>query len=442
MATTTSAAVIGDQVPVYLTQKQLSIAEVDTIWDQLAEPLEFPEGNGRTIRAVRFNRVPLPTSPLVEGVTPTGVSLTTATVEATVDQWGVDCVITDVAKMTAKHPLLEIANSRLGTNHAELRNREALKTAMGGTNVSFAGVATSRSALAAGEKVDSTTIRKTRATLRRNGARGMRPDQRMVGNRMESRPSSGPMYAMVCDPQVSQDIQADSTFVGAAQQSNIQALFKAEVGTWLGNRVIEDNAIPVLTRLSTTGITIGKSTTTGTGFLAGSTVLVRITRLDPTTGFEREISADTSVTDAAAFTVTVTFSGTIAAGTYGIYVSTANGAIPILQEYLVHASGGTEAREYLVSGTPATGETIHQLAGPLAPPIPPASVPVHMTFVLGKEALGSTGLGRYQAGISPAGSTDSDPLSQRRHVFYKQMLKFMILNPNFFRRIESASAFD
>jgi N4-gp56 family major capsid protein len=432
---TTSAALIADAVPVYIAERTLEIATKETVFDDLAEALELPEGNGKTIQATRYERLPLPSAPLVEGVTPNSTPLTNSVVQAVVDQWGVLCTLTDVAQMTVKHPVLTIAIDRLGLNQAELRDREAQKTCMGGTNVVFGGTAASRSALAAGDNMTGDLIRKTTATLRFAGA-----------------PKRDGRYIWVVDSFVSQDIQKEPGFIQAHVYANTKALLNAEIGDWLGGRFKESNFIPIISRMAGADASATNAAVAGaeTGFVGTSTVPVVVTRLDPDTGFETVISAALSASNAAAFTVDVTIAAVAVSGIYNVYVGLENAVVATLQEQGSHITGAIgfngdgNVRSYIKAGTPNDAHTmVAQGTGPVAPPVPPAAGNVHISYAFGRQALGATKIGpKMQATLTSPLKTDSDPLGQRRKAGYKNMLKYLILNSKFYQRHETLSAFN
>ena len=53
-----------------------------------------------------------------------------------------------------------------------------------------------------------------------------------------AQPTSGGMYAAVCSPQVLSDIMSDSTWLNASQYSNVEELYKGEVGRLFGAKFI------------------------------------------------------------------------------------------------------------------------------------------------------------------------------------------------------------
>lgn len=428
----TTSTLAADLVPVLIKEKLLSIAEKQTVFYELGDKETLPENSGKTVQFTRYERLPLPNAPLAEGVPPTNTPLTTSVVQAVVDQWGATVGLTDVADLTVRHPVLKVAQQRLGTQHNELVDREVQRTLMGGSNVSFSNNRASRSALVAGDYLTTDDIRRAVSTLRATGAMDF----------------DGSNYVGVFDPYVEMDLTKDSTFVTASSYSNIKTLLNAEVGMWMGVRWKRSNYIPIVAATST-GIAIAANTTLNsfTGFTASSSVRAKATKLDATTGFETSIFAEATITNAAAFRVLFTFS---ADGIYNCYTSLQDGAAgtPTFQVRVTRSGTNVTVNVAKAAGTGTvvvTGnaqETVVTATGAIAPPDGSTAGNTHLTYVFGKEAFGVIDLAGLKTYITPATPTTADPLVQLRIVGWKQIFKAVIKSTDFFRRIESLSAFN
>jgi len=432
----TSSVLVSDMVASYLREKLLSLAEKNTIFYELGDKEPLPEGNSKTIQFTRYERLSLPTSPLIEGETPSSMYLTTSVIQAVVEQWGAVVTLTDVAEMTINHPAMRIAQQRLSTQHDETVDREIQRTLAGTSNATFANGRASRATLVAGDVLTTDDLRRLLANLRQQGAV----------------PFDGSHYVGVFDPYVEMDITKDATFKDAAVYQDMRPLLNGEVGTWMGVRWKRSNNIPSITAISS-GLTWAAQTTLAsfTGFTASSTVYGKVTKLDPMTGAEVYIQNATSVTNGAAFMAQITIaSATSGAGTYNIYLTMEAGAAATATfQHRVVADG---ASSYVVTiakavgtGTIVTTGTARALAvvgtGMLAPPDASAAGAVHLTYIFGKEAFGVVNLGGLKTTITPSTPSDSDPLVQRRKAGWKQLFKAVIKNPDFFRRIESLSTY-
>src|SRR6266699_153213 len=112
MAVNTAPSFSAD-IDAYIAEKTLPLARRQLVVYQFGDPLTLPKGRGTAYTATRYNRVPLPFSPLSEGVPPIGQNMTISQVSAVAQQWGDKITITDVGELTIKHPLFVKAKELL-----------------------------------------------------------------------------------------------------------------------------------------------------------------------------------------------------------------------------------------------------------------------------------------------------------------------------------------
>jgi len=428
-----STSLVNDLAPLWLQDELLAIAQKLTVFQDLGDTPNMPDGEGKTYSAQRYERLPLPGAPLTEGITPDSTQLIVNKVSAVLDQWGMVVSLTDVAVMTTTHPALTAATDRLGNASAELQDREIQKVLMGGGVVVFPGGKTSRSTLAAGDVPTTDFISGIVATLRQLGAPTF----------------PGSMYAGVVDPYSEQDLAKDQTFVLSHQYAETTALMNAEIGRWRGVRWKRSNLLPIMSILATgaggASATNQAPGTGETGFTAGSTVKVTVALADPITGLDTRQIATSSVTNAAAYTVAFTITATAPEGRYNVYVSAEGGTVPTYQTTVSKPVGAQYVGVVAKAVTTAAAATSvgYSATGAPAQADPPAGGGnVHVGYIFGKSAFAVPALGaRVTTTITPATASDSDPLKQRRKAGFKFMTKTCILNTDFYRRFECSSAF-
>jgi N4-gp56 family major capsid protein len=433
----TSATLSADVVAEYIQDRLLERPEKQTVFWALAEKATQPKGSGKVSSFVRYERLPLPIAPLEEGVTPTATPMTLSTVQAVLEQWGAFVNLSDVAQLVVSHPLVQQAKEVLNLQHKETLDREVQFPLLGSSAVTFAGGKASRALLVAADVIGSDDIRRVTATLRQNGARYY----------------AGTDYYGIHDPYIEADLSKDSTFVLAAAESQVDRLNDMETGRWLGVRWMRSNLIPIITLLPatnvvTTALTGGGIPAGGVGFdgPTGATVRTRVTMLDPQTAFETQISDETSTTNAAVFGVQVQIAAAAPSGVYFVYSTMQNGlaGTATRQVRVNHVVGTANNVQLVKSGAPtALNAFVVTASGAVAPATPPTGMNVHVTYICGKGAFGTVTLNGLKTYMTePDQATDSDPLAQRTKCSWKQLLKGLVLNPDFFRRIESASAFN
>jgi N4-gp56 family major capsid protein len=220
----------------YISQKTLSIAKKNVIFQQLGDKADLPHGNSKTFQYTRYDRLGLPLTTLTEGTTPDNTTMSISTVSASVDQWGAYVNLSDVSQLTIKHPVMVKAIDLMGYQAAETVDREIIKVLLAGTSVSFPGVITARSSLSS----TSTDIMST--ALVRSMVSGLRA--------RGAHEYEGQDFVGVIDPYVEMDLSADTTFQTAASYSNIKVLYNGEVGKWMGVRWMRSNLIPTVAGVS------------------------------------------------------------------------------------------------------------------------------------------------------------------------------------------------
>jgi N4-gp56 family major capsid protein len=416
---------------VYMADQLLDRNDKNLVFYGLCKAEMLPSGNGKTVQFNRYERLPLPAAPLSEGITPTATPLIQSVVTATIDQWGAVGVLSDLAVLTIKHPILAECVELFGDQREETIDREIQIPLQGSTAVIYAtgsgALPATRSAIVAANTVSSFDVRKAVAALRANGAP----------------PIQGGLYSGVHDPYVEGDLNADATFVGAGQQTNIRTLMDFESGTWLGVRWRRSNNIPIYSKMTVTDV-VGSAVAAASGLTAVTgTFRWKATRLDPQTRMETTIQ-DESSTALTAQVLNLQIIAGAPSGTYFLYVTLLDGATgtATLQKRVDFTTGTAANLLFSTVGAPsATTATLVSGMGEVAPPNT-AAVNVHTTYITGKNAWGCIKLtgSSLKTTITDGKPTTHDPLGQQRAVGWKQAFKAVVLDNRRFRRIESSSA--
>lgn len=409
----------------YIADKTLMLAEKNLRMEQLSDKASLPRRNSTTFQYTRYERLPLPQSTLTEGITPAEHQMSITTVTATVQQWGQVVVLTDVAELVVKHPVVQKGIKLLALSAAETIDRIIQLILLGGTNVQYANSKASRANLLATDVLTTAEVTKTVANLRNNGARVYGGG----GEGGDDEGKSGDLYFGVLDPSVEADVSVDTTWVNAQSYSSIMNLRNFEIGKWKGVRWLLSNFLYTFTGVAAAALAdVGAGGTIN----ANTTVYVVVTGVNDNTGFEEKLYQEGSQLAANDGNNTHRIQVTIPATTgytYNIYAGTVSGTT-----YLVSTGNAPSATAYITS-VPVSGTT--------NPPIPGTGVKVHTVYVVGEEAFTTVKLDgmSLQTYVTPKGSSDSDPLSQRRKIGWKIAFNSVICNQNFLRRIECGSAY-
>ena len=445
MATNVQGQFTADIVA-YIADEVLPLARRQLVAYQFGDPLELPKGRGLQYTATRFNRLPLPFAPLSEDVPPVGASMTIQQVTATCQQWGDQVIITDVAELTIKHPLMKQANFLIGLEIAELFERNTYNALMAGTQVNYVNSRGSRGALVPGDVLDPHTVNRTVVTLQDIGAPVFMGDEQTdikidaeaggSQRRASESPRTMPHYVTIASPNVLGDFSENSTVVTAWSYSDINRLYNAEVGEWRGMRFCRSNMVP-----SFVGVALITGTAGTSGSLATSaTYNIIVTASDTQNQYESriyQVSGNISVTGPNG-SISVVLPA-LTGFTYSIYVGTSSTPTNLGLTTAGPTQGPLAGQATQLA--PGQTVTITGLGVAQTPPAAPATgVTVYPTFVIGRGAYGQVMLDQVKTTWLDK-ADKSDPLNQSRRVGWKVFYGTLILNTSFMARIESSSAF-
>lgn len=190
----------------------------------------IPKNEGATVDFRRFQRLEPATTALVEGVTPTGKSVSIINLTATVAGYGDFVEHSDFIDMVGIDPFVTETLEVQGEQAAETLDEIVRDVVIAGTNVFRVNSRATRATVAAGDNMDGATMRRVRQIMARNNVKPM--------------PGMG-AYLGIIHPDVSYDIMSDSSWVNANQYAGSTKLFDGEIGKLFGVRYIETTKAPI-----------------------------------------------------------------------------------------------------------------------------------------------------------------------------------------------------
>jgi N4-gp56 family major capsid protein len=440
---TNTASQFSADIEAYIADELLALARRQVVAYQFGDPLDLPEGRGTTYTATRYNRVPLPFAPLSEGVPPIGQTMTIAQVTATVQQWGDKVTITDVAELTIKHPLFKTAVDLCGLAVTETLDRNTFNSLNGGTQVNYVNSRGSRAALVAGDTMNLHEINRVMGALITIGAPRYMGDEQTTEkvDAKAGEPNAGkdprgqPHYVSILHPLVEQDLREVNTIVTAWSYSDINKLYNDELGEFSGTRFVRSNMVPTWTGVAQINPVAGTS-----GSLATGNYFVVVTASDTQNQYESrvyQVSASTAVVGPnGSLSVTLPV---LSGFTFSVYVGTTSSPVNLGLSASGPTTGPLAGQAVQMSG----GQTviITGVGTAQVPPAAPATgVTVYPSYFFGRGAYGQVVLSDIQTTFL-TGADKSDPLNQLRVVGWKVFYGTIILNQQFFARVESTSSF-
>ena len=226
---TTGTATLSDEMKVYYSDYLIDNATPKLVHDQFGQKHPIPKNGGKTIEFRKYSPLAKLTTPLTEGVTPDGQSLTVTTIEATVAQYGGYVTISDMLQLTAIDNNMVQATKLLGNQAGVSLDTITREVLNGGTNVVYAGGVTSRTALTADSKLTVQDIKKAVRALKTQNADKI-----------------GDSFVAIIHPDVTFDLTNDPEWQ-SVKDYDPKDWYEGEIGKIAGVRFVETTEAKIFT---------------------------------------------------------------------------------------------------------------------------------------------------------------------------------------------------
>ena len=206
-------------------------AQANLVHDQFGQKRPIPQGSGKTIEFRKFAPLAKATTPLTEGVTPDGKSLTVSTITATVNQYGDYITQSDVLELTALDNTILEATKLLGRQAGMTLDTVVRNVLQSGTNVTYCP-----KVAADGTETEVTS----RAALDTSCQLTVKVVQQVVAKlRAQNAPTIGGKYVAIIHPYVAYDLMRDPEWIDAHKYAKPDNLYEGEIGEIAGVRFVQ-----------------------------------------------------------------------------------------------------------------------------------------------------------------------------------------------------------
>lgn len=179
---------------------------------------------GNKVEWRKFDKFDKATTPIQEGVIPTGSDFGMTKIEADINQYGDYTTVSDRLKMEAYDDVIFGATEEMGAAMGETRGVLTRNAIDQGNSVWYAGNKTKRSELTAADVMTDTLVNKAATWLKKNGA-----------------PKINGSYIAFIHPCVAEDLRESDGWKDAHKYAAVKELFNGEIGELHGIRFIETN---------------------------------------------------------------------------------------------------------------------------------------------------------------------------------------------------------
>lgn len=134
---TTGTSTLSAEMKTFYDKTLIDEAEPELVHDQFGQERNIPKNGSKTIEFRKFTALPKATTPLTEGVTPDGRSLSVTSQTATVSQYGDYVTLSDMLEMTAIDNTIVETLSLIGSQAGRTLDTVTREKLAAGTNVMY-----------------------------------------------------------------------------------------------------------------------------------------------------------------------------------------------------------------------------------------------------------------------------------------------------------------
>lgn len=228
---TTLLAGLSPEMKTFYDMTLIDEAQANLVHDQFGQKRPIPQGSGKTIEFRKFAPLAKATTPLTEGVTPDGKSLTVTAITATVAQYGDYITQSDVLELTALDNTILEATKLLGRQAGVTLDTIVRNVLQSGTNVTYCPKVAE----------DGTETAVTSRTGLDNTCQlTVKVVQQVVAKlRAQNAPTIGGKYVAIIHPFVAYDLMRDPEWIDAHKYAKPDNLYEGEIGEIAGVRFVQ-----------------------------------------------------------------------------------------------------------------------------------------------------------------------------------------------------------
>ena len=228
---TTLLGGLSPEMKTFYDMTLIDEASANLVHDQFGQKRPIPKNGGKTIEFRKFAPLAKATTPLTEGVTPDGKSLTVTAITASVNQYGDYITQSDVLELTSLDNTILEATKLLGRQAGATLDTIVRDVLQSGNNVTYCPKVGTNGAETA---VDSRTALDNTCQLT------VKVIQQVVAKlRGQNAPTINGKYVAIIHPYVAYDLMRDPEWIDAHKYTTSTNLYEGEIGEIAGVRFVQ-----------------------------------------------------------------------------------------------------------------------------------------------------------------------------------------------------------
>lgn len=248
----TGLAQVPPGVAAFYDRNLLERAQPNDVHGRFGQKRPIAQRNGNQIKFRRYSQLAAATTPLTEGVTPTGSQLAVTDITATLAQYGDFIQLSDLVSMTNQDPVVTEATDVLGDQAGTTIDQIRRDVLVAGTNVAYAGTATTRAGTVT--KIAAADLDKAIRFLKNQNAKFIK-----MGIMASDGVGTGSVrkaYIALVHPDVEYDLEQIVGFRAVSDYGSQEGVIEDEIGAYKNIRFVASTNCKVFAN-ATTVLTAG-----------------------------------------------------------------------------------------------------------------------------------------------------------------------------------------
>ena len=258
MTNVTNLSVLPPGTQAFYDRNLLSRAQPNDVHGRFGQKRPVPKNSGNQIKFRRYSQLAAASTPLVEGVTPSGSALSVTDVTSTLVQYGDFVTLTDLVSMTNQDPVVTEATDVLGDQAGTTIDQVRRDVLVAGSNVAYASAVADRLSLV--NKLLAADLDKAIRFLKNQNAKYMK--EGIMASDKVGTSSVRKSFIGIVHPDVEYDLESITGYKSVSDYGSQEGVIEDEIGSYKNIRFVSSTNAKIWTN-ATTATTAGYKATGG-----------------------------------------------------------------------------------------------------------------------------------------------------------------------------------
>lgn len=252
---TTSLTQVPPGVAAFYDRNLLERAQPAEVHGRFGQQRPIAMRSGNQIKFRRYSQLAVASTPLTEGVTPSGSSLSVTDLTASLAQYGDYVTLTDMVSMTNQDPVVTEATDVLGDQAGTTIDQARRDVLVAGTNVAYANGVANRAAV--NVSLSAADLNKAIRALKVQNAKfikeGIMPTDKINTGAVRK------SFIAVVHPDVEFDLESITGYRAVSDYASQAGVIEDEIGSYKNIRFVSSTNAKIFAGAGAAGTTVYKN---------------------------------------------------------------------------------------------------------------------------------------------------------------------------------------